>query len=171
MSPRLRNIEACNAAIHVINSQPIRHSKKSILDIITSDSRLLLLSMALNFTNLKRTLDSKSPITFFAPSNEAWQKLDNKTLVDYFGNEQQLTDVLEYHTIFGTFYSCNLSRRKSSPFSIAGRRVRLSLKNFYSDKIIFNYAETIASNIVAKNGVVHIVDNVVQYLYKRKYFG
>ena len=171
MSYRLKDIYACNAVIHVITLHPIRHSKHTILDILKNDSRFSILTMALKITDLSEYVNKESPITFFAPTNEAWSKLDNKTLTNLFEDNNKLNYIIKYHLIASAIYSCDIKAGRMSPYSLTGTRVRISFKNSYSNTILYNYAETIEDDITAKNGVLYAINSVVRYLYKRKYIG
>ena len=130
-----------------------------------------MLQMVLRMTLMNETLEKKAPLTFFAPINDAWAKLDNKTLMALFSDIENLKEVMKYHTLRGTYYSCNVLWSKMSPYAMTGRRVRISLKNGFSHAIKFNYATTIEQNINTRNGVLHIIDDVVLYLYKSRYHG
>ena len=157
--------------IHVITSHPIQHSNHSLFDILKSDSRFSILTMALRIADLHDYVDQASPITFFAPDNEAWSLLDNRTLTSLFADNDKLRYVLKYHMIPRAIYSCDIGNGLMAPFSLMGTRVRISFKNSHSKTIMYNYAETIASDITAKNGVLYVVNDVVRYLYKQKYNG
>eukprot|EP00112_Aurelia_sp_Birch-Aquarium-sp1_P013108 Seg2770.3 transcript_id=Seg2770.3/GoldUCD/mRNA.D3Y31 product="Transforming growth factor-beta-induced protein ig-h3" protein_id=Seg2770.3/GoldUCD/D3Y31 len=171
VSFRYRDLSACNVTINVLYSHVLKPSKYSMLDHIKSDSRFSMLQMVLRMTLMNETLEKKAPLTFFAPTNDAWAKLDNKTLMALFGDNDNLKEVMKYHILPGTFYSCNVLWSKMSPYAMTGRRVRISLKNGFSDTIKFNYATTIEQNIKTRNGVLHVIEDVVLYLYKSRYHG
>lgn len=130
--------------------------------------------MALNITGMSKYIHTKSPLTLFAPTNEAWSKLDNKTLTNLFENNNKLGYIIKYHIIPRTIYSCYVKSVMSwrlAPYALTGSRVRISLKNAYSKTLLYNYARTIVSDVTAQNGVLHVIDEVVLYMFKQKYRG
>ena len=171
MSYRLKNIEACNAIVHVITKHPIQYSKYSLLDKLRNDSRFSVLTMALEIAGMSEYIAAESPLTLFAPTNDAWSELDNETLTSIFEDSKKLRYIIKYHLIQNAIYSCDVMAGKIAPYSLTGTRVRISRSNSYSDSLLFNYAETIESDITAKNGVLHVINKVVRYLYKRKHNG
>ena len=171
MSYRLKNIEACNAIVHVITKHPIQYSKYSLLDKLRNDSRFSVLTMALEIAGMSKYIATESPLTFFAPTNDAWSELDNRTLTSIFQDSEKLRYIIKYHLIQSAIYSCDVMAGKIAPYSLTGTRVRISLSNRYSESLFFNYAETSEFDITVKNGVLHVINDVVMYLYKRKYNG
>ena len=162
MSYRLRNIHSCNAIIHVITSYPVYHTSNTIFDILRNNSKFSVLTMALNMTGMSEYLHTRSPLTLFAPTNDAWAELDNATLTKIFEDNDKLRYIIKYHIIPSTIHSCLGVARRMTPYSLAGSRVRIGFNKY-------NYATVIESDITARNGVLQIIDKVVMYLYKRKY--
>lgn len=127
--------------------------------------------MALKISGMNDRLRSKSAITIFAPTNDAWSKLDNRTLTKIFEDNEELNYTMKYHMIYGKVYSCYVKTGQIAPFSLTGTRVRVSSRDYHSNKLLYNYAETVESDITASNGVLHAIDQVALYLSSRRYNG
>jgi uncharacterized surface protein with fasciclin (FAS1) repeats len=114
---------------------------------------------ALNATNLIDTVNNTPDITIFAPNNEAFQSigsaLPNLTI-------EQITDILTYHVVVGgngtgVGYSSTLSNGTTLK-TAAGQDLTITI----GDKGIFvNSARVVAADILIANGVVHVIDEVL----------
>jgi uncharacterized surface protein with fasciclin (FAS1) repeats len=114
---------------------------------------------ALHATNLMDTVDNTPDITIFAPNNEAFQSigsaLPNLTT-------EQITDILTYHVVVGgngtgVGYSSALSNGTTLK-TANGQDLTITI----GDKGIFvNSARVVAADILIANGVVHVIDDVL----------
>ncbi|KAF7896370.1 hypothetical protein EAF00_006384 [Botryotinia globosa] len=122
------------------------------------DSNLLSLAGALTTTSLVAPVDSLKDVTIFAPSNEAFEKIGNTAAAL---PTTQLSQILEYHVLNGTVgYSTLLSTglaNESFP-SLMGQFLTVTSED---SKIFANSAEVIGADIIVSNGVMHIIDNVL----------
>ncbi|KAL8785426.1 MAG: hypothetical protein Q9213_003356 [Squamulea squamosa] len=110
---------------------------------------------ALTTAKLVDTVDSISDVTIFAPNNSAFQAigsaLPNLTTT-------QLASILQYHVINGTVaYSSTLQNGTSVP-ALAGGDLTVTIV----DRDIFvNSAKVLIPDVLVANGVVHVIDNVL----------
>jgi len=119
---------------------------------------------------LKRiTLSGEGPFTVFAPTNEAFAKLPKDTLAELLADKDALTAVLLRHVVAGSAIKFrDVARGRITTLKTAGgEKIDVSKPNIYTYKqIIIKSSEgesrTIASmlDILATNGVVHLVDTV-----------
>ncbi|KAI9755044.1 MAG: hypothetical protein M4579_004447 [Chaenotheca gracillima] len=115
---------------------------------------LTAIAGALTAADLVATLDSLMDVTVFVPNNDAFlaigSALPNLTT-------EQLTSILEYHVINGTVaYSSTLSN--TSVPTLAGPDVTISIVD---GSVFVNSAKVILPDILVANGVVHVIDNVL----------
>ncbi|WPG99306.1 Hypothetical protein R9X50_00211900 [Acrodontium crateriforme] len=111
---------------------------------------------ALRATNLTAPLNAASDITVFAPNNEAFQNISSalSTLT-----AEQITNILEYHVINGTIaYSSSLAN--ASLPSMAGTNLTITVDKS-TGAVFVNSARVINADILIANGVLHVLDNVL----------
>ena len=132
---------------------------KTIVDLAVGTKDLSTLVTALKAADLVTTLSGKGPFTVFAPTNEAFAKLDKRVL-DYLLEPQhkaQLAKVLTYHVVAAEAKSTDLKNGELIK-TVEGQEVRVEL---YGGHVKINNAEVTIANVLATNGVVHIIDHVL----------
>jgi uncharacterized surface protein with fasciclin (FAS1) repeats len=121
--------------------------------------------------DLVTTLQSAGPFTVFAPVNAAFAKLPAGT-VDYLlkaENKATLAKVLTYHVVAGKFVAAdvvkaiNAAKGTLSLKTVSGGTLLASLKD---GKVILKdekggTSTVVVADLVAGNGVVHVIDSVV----------
>lgn len=104
-------------------------------------------------------LDSATDLTIFAPNNDAFQRLGS-TLSTM--STTELATLLEYHVVNGSDfvgYSANLPNgtvlktRQGSNLTIT----------FASNSLFVNSARVLQQDLLIANGVLHVIDNVLDY--------
>ncbi|KAH9504656.1 hypothetical protein Btru_062520 [Bulinus truncatus] len=76
------NIDACNGRINVIDAVMIP-PKGNVLDVLTLDKKFSTFVSLIKKTDLADSLQEDGPMTIFAPNNEAFERLDEKTRRKY----------------------------------------------------------------------------------------
>ena len=102
---------------------------------------------------------SKSQISVFAPTDEAFAKIPAATLADLLKpeNKEKLASILKYHVVAGRVYSEAAVAAKSAA-TVQGASIKISA----NDKGAFvNDAKILATDIDASNGVIHVIDSVI----------
>merc|ERR1719345_242345 len=87
---------------------------QNIVQLAQSVPDLSTLVTALTAGGLTGTLSGTGPFTVFAPTNEAFAKLETKALNALLANKAELDKVLEYHVL-----AANLSMRELMAVKIA----------------------------------------------------
>lgn len=131
----------------------------TLLDLVKSDPQFETLTAVLKKAGLDVVLDEGGPFTVFAPTDNAFKQLPESTLKELLSDEgiSQLTSILKYHVASGrqnladTLASGSVKSLEGSPIKIA----------FGEGKIRVNKATLQSADIMAKNGVVHIIDSVL----------
>ena len=101
-------------------------------------------------------LKETGPFTVFAPTNEAFTKVPAKTMNDLAAHPDKLKAVLAYHVAPGKVMAADV---KNGNAKIAnGANVALSKSG---DFVTVEDAVVQQADIVATNGVVHVVDSVL----------
>lgn len=157
----------------------VNAQKKSVVGIAASDSNFSTLVAAVKAAGLVDALSGEGPFTIFAPNNAAFAKIDEITLNSLLErkNKRTLANILQYHVV------ANDIRAKDvvSSLKVGNGETRLEMLNGQSLKVIQkdgkiwlqdrkgNYSQIIKTDIVGKNGVIHVIDAVVMPKAKKRY--
>ena len=110
---------------------------------------------ACNFTTLVDTLKGKGPFTVFAPTDAAFAKVPKADLDALLKDKAKLTAVLTYHVVPGKVLAANV---KAGPVkTVQGSNLTVST----SMGVMVDQAKVTATDIVADNGVIHVIDSVI----------
>lgn len=145
--------------------------KTNIVEAAVATPDLSTLVTAVKAAGLVDTLASPGPFTVFAPTNAAFAKLPAGTVETLVKpeNKSTLTTVLTYHVVAGTFDSKAIASAiksgngKATLTTVQGQMLTASMDG---DKLIVTDAKggksTVAlADLRQKNGVVHVIDNVL----------
>lgn len=132
---------------------------KDIVDIAVSVPEVSTLVTALKAAGLVETLKGDGPFTVFAPTNAAFEKLPAGTVENLLKpeNKEQLKKVLLYHVHVGA--GVKAADVKTSKLSTAAGQ-DLDVKVSAAGVTVDN-AKVIKTDVIAKNGVIHLIDTVV----------
>ena len=134
---------------------------QTALDVVLgSKDHTTLASLAATLPPVLDVLKSAGPLTLFAPTNDAFAKLDAETLKAVSADSALLTQVLQYHVIAGVAFDPKTAPKQSFPQTALG----LALGVTVSDKVVLAYGlgnSMVTASVHADNGVVHVVDTVL----------
>ena len=131
---------------------------KTITDIASETSNLSTLYAALQASGLDDALDSGGPFTVFAPSNDAFAKLDQDELNTIISTPSLLTSLLQYHVVAAEVFSDDLTNGPVQTL-LSGQTVDVSLAG---GGVTLNGSSNVTNaDIDASNGVIHIIDEVL----------
>lgn len=136
-------------------------NNKNIVEIASSDPQFSTLVAAIQAAGLVETLQGEGPFTVFAPTNEAFAKLPAGTLENLLKpeNKQMLVDILTYHVTPGKLTEKNLVKQNGKELTMVnGKSTKIQTK---SDKLYINDSQIINADIMAKNGVIHVIDSIL----------
>lgn len=136
------------------------HSKeahsKDIVETAVAAGNFKTLAKALTEAGLIATLKGPGPFTVFAPTDAAFSKLPADALDSLLSNKSKLADVLKYHVVAGKV-TANEVIKLSSAKTLQGSSV--SIASVGGVKV--NDANVTATDIIASNGVIHVIDTVL----------
>ncbi|MBK9254696.1 MAG: fasciclin domain-containing protein [Saprospiraceae bacterium] len=149
---------ADNGIVHVIDAVLLPEEEKStVWDIISNSSVHNTLTVALSLTNLDDALQGDGPFTVFAPTDEAFDALPAGTLEALIQNPTLLSSILLYHVTGAQALSGDLVNGQSIT-TLNGQNVNVTIT---PDGVFINEAKVIIADLVADNGVVHVLDAVL----------
>ncbi len=143
---------------------PENQTEKSIVDVAAENGSFTILLQAAQKAGLANYLSSQQNITVFAPTDDAFTALLNDlnlTSLDQIDGTT-LASILTYHVVGDVVYSRNLtsgvlpSANTSSP-----DKEPLSLLVHVGSKVMINNAEVKTADVMASNGVIHVIDKVL----------
>uniref|UniRef100_A0A8C6P3M7 Periostin, osteoblast specific factor b n=1 Tax=Nothobranchius furzeri TaxID=105023 RepID=A0A8C6P3M7_NOTFU len=113
-----------------------------------------------DISKLKSEIEGPGSFTFFAPSNDAWDKLDSEVRAALVSNVNiELFNAMHYHMVNKRLLTKDLKNglKVTSMYNDLGLHI-----NHYSNGVVtVNCARIIYGNQVATNGVVHVIDRVI----------
>merc|ERR1711894_555511 len=129
-----------------------------VVDVALSIPTLSTLVTALGIAELVETLKGAGPFTIFAPTNEAFAKIDN--LDEILEDKELLTSILLHHVVPDARYSISLGQANALE-TINGA----ALKVLYNEEgeLTINGAKVIpgTNDFSGTNGIIHQVDTVL----------
>jgi uncharacterized surface protein with fasciclin (FAS1) repeats len=131
--------------------------KKDIVDTAVAAGDFKTLATALEAAGLVETLKGKGPFTVFAPTDEAFAKLPAGTLDSLLKDKEKLKKILLYHVVSGNVTAKDVVKLKSAK-TVEGSSIKI---NASGGKVRVDNANVIKTDIVASNGVIHVIDTVI----------
>lgn len=135
-----------------------------IVDIAASNPDFSTLVAAVSAAGLVDTLKGPGPFTVFAPTNAAFDALPAGTVETLLlpENRDQLVSILTYHVVPGAVTSNQLIGQSLDVATVQGDTVRiLGSTNKMGVSVRVNDANVTAADIIASNGVIHVIDKVL----------
>ena len=161
----VRDIELENGIVHVVDAliEP-PNSTNTILDIIEdSDDHVFMLD-AIEVSDMTDRYDNDSPLTLFAPTDAAINALGTAEWLSILNDPSgMLTDFLNLHTYEGELATADMTDQLMI-MAANGEELIISVNN---DGIFVNNAELIIRDIEADNGIVHVIDAVIEPIQPR----
>lgn len=133
--------------------------EKDIVSLAVGNENLSTLVAAVKAAGLVETLQSDGPFTVFAPTNEAFAALPEGTLASLLKpeNKDQLVAILTYHVLGSKVLSTDL---KNGQKAVTVNKAPVTVK-LADGKAMINDATVVAADVMASNGVVHVIDKVI----------
>ena len=128
---------------------------KDIVDTAVVAGNFKTLATALGVAGLVDTLKGKGPFTVFAPTDEAFAKIPKADLDALLKDKAKLTAVLTYHVVPGKVMAADVKAGKVK--TVQGSELTVST----SGGVMVDKAKVIKTDIVADNGVIHVIDTVI----------
>jgi uncharacterized surface protein with fasciclin (FAS1) repeats len=162
----MKDIHTTNGIIHVIDAVivgdvDVPAPAMSLVDVAIANGSFTTLVSALQATGLDSVLANlDTDYTVFAPSDAAFAKLPAGTLDSL--TTEQLTNILLYHVLPGKVMAdgaITLAQSSSNTAEVAnGDDIALSFSN---STLFINGAKVSTADVMADNGVIHVLDNVI----------
>jgi uncharacterized surface protein with fasciclin (FAS1) repeats len=128
---------------------------KDIVDTAVAAGSFKTLATALTAAGLIDTLKGPGPFTVFAPTDAAFAKVPKADLDALLADKAKLTAVLTYHVVPGKVMAKDV--KAGMVKTVQGSSLTIGTMN----GVTVDNAKVTATDIVADNGVIHVIDTVV----------
>ena len=146
-------------------------AQETIVDVAVGNEDFSTLVTALKAADLVGALQGDGPFTVFAPTNDAFAKIDSKVLSSLLEveNKKALSNILTYHVVSGKLTATDVV----AALKKGNGNVELKALNgqvltvMQNDNKIWlkdskgNYSEIVATDVMGSNGVIHVINTVV----------
>jgi len=146
-------------AMVVAGSNTTAAPTKDIVDTAVAAGSFTTLARALEAAGLLETLKGPGPFTVFAPTDEAFAKLPAGTLETLLKpeNRAKLTRILTYHVVPGRVMAADVVKLHSAT-AVSGDTITIAT---HGGGVTVDNAHVVKTDIVATNGVIHVIDAVI----------
>ena len=118
---------------------------------------------ALDAAGLTETLQGDGPFTVLAPTDEAFEAALSDlglTAEDLLADTEALTAILTYHVLEGELLAEDVAGLDGeSAATLNGAEVSISVDG---ETVMINDASVVQADVLAANGVIHVIDAVLQ---------
>jgi uncharacterized surface protein with fasciclin (FAS1) repeats len=149
---------ALSTAPALAGSHGAEKPAKNIVQVARDAGQFQTLIAALKATDLVGTLSGqgKGPFTVFAPTDAAFAKLPQGTLEALLADPVTLKSILLYHVVAGEYRAADVVGQ-SGIVTVNGQSVTITT----APNVKVNNANVTATDILARNGVIHVIDTVL----------
>ncbi len=126
----------------------------TVADIVASSKNHTILLTAVKEAGLVDTLKGKGPFTVFAPTDDAFKALGEDTIKKVLEDKDLLKKILLAHVIVGK------EAKAADVLKLDGQEVN-GFKIDTKDGVKIGEAKVIKADLLAGNGVVHVIDKVL----------
>jgi uncharacterized surface protein with fasciclin (FAS1) repeats len=131
-------------------------SAADIVDTAVSAGQFKTLVQAVQAAGLVDTLKGDGPFTVFAPTDAAFAKLSAGTIESLLNDKEKLAQVLTYHVVPGKVTAAHV--KPGDVKTVQGQPLRVRADG---GAVMVNNARVTKTDIMASNGVIHVIDTVV----------
>lgn len=134
-------------------------STKDIVDTAVGAGNFKTLAKLLTDAGLVEVLKGDGPFTVFAPTDDAFKKVPKEALEALAKDKDKLKKVLTYHVIKGKVMAADAIKLDGKQAETVAK-VKLPIK-VKGDDVMVGKAKVTKTDIVCKNGVIHVIDTVL----------
>ena len=133
----------------------------NLIDLACEQPQLSTFLSLVQMAGLEEIFDCRGPFTLFAPRNDAFDDLRGHVWLELLKpeNVNELKDLLLYHLVPGSFLLRELLVRPGgTPTLLLGENITIS-----KNPLLVNSAQLVSNDVLACNGVLHIIDTVLDH--------
>ena len=130
----------------------------TVTKIVAQNEKLQTLRKAISIADMAETLDQMQNITLFAPTNAAFAQWPDEELARLFQNKAALTSLIEFHAAEQRI-SSKEAEQMDYVMTLLGKLASL---DYDGTDLLIDDAKIIVRDIPASNGVIHVIDTVLE---------
>lgn len=133
--------------------------EKNIVGVAVEAGTFNTLVAAVKAAGLVDVLSGPGPFTVFAPTDEAFAKLPKGTVEALLKDPKKLASILTYHVLPAKVMAADVVKGGNrSVATVNGQSLMVRVAN---GGVQVDGAKVIATDVLATNGVIHVIDTVV----------
>jgi uncharacterized surface protein with fasciclin (FAS1) repeats len=132
-------------------------NERNIVQTAVAAGQFKTLVALVKQAGLAGTLQGKGPFTVFAPTDAAFAKVPKATLAALAKDKSKLKAVLLYHVVSGKLTAAQVVNHRSLT-TLEGGTLSIRTRD---GKVYVNRARVIKANVMASNGVIHVINKVL----------
>ena len=133
--------------------------EKNIVGVAVEAGTFNTLVAAVKAAGLVDVLSGPGPFTVFAPTDEAFAKLPKGTVEALLKDPKKLAGILTYHVLPAKVMAADVVKGGNrSVATVNGQSLMVRVAN---GGVQVDGAKVIATDVLASNGVIHVIDTVV----------
>jgi uncharacterized surface protein with fasciclin (FAS1) repeats len=133
---------------------------KDIVEVAVSTPATSTLVKLVQQAGLVKALQAKGPFTVLAPTNAAFEALGQDTLESLLKpqNRAKLAAILKYHVVPGRVTAADAVRAKRATTLLEGGKLNFAIRE---GSLRVQSSRVVANDVLASNGVIHLIDSVL----------
>lgn len=131
-----------------------------IVDTAVASKQFPTLVKLVTDAGLVDTLKGAGPFTVFAPTEKAFAKLPKATLKKLGEDKELLKSVLLYHVVPGKVLAADAVKLNGKTATTANGK-DIAIKVDAHGNVRINKSKVVKTDILASNGVIHVIDTVL----------
>jgi uncharacterized surface protein with fasciclin (FAS1) repeats len=144
-----------------VQGVPAYASGKTLADILHSSGVFGSFQEAVKLAGLDDMLSDAEPHTIFAPSDEAFAKMSDAERQVLLTDREALAALIKKHVVPGRHTATDLIQSERVQ-AMDGSELEIGPSARFNGHVGVNNAEVVKTGLYAANGVVHVIDRVIQ---------
>ena len=142
-----------------VADSPKKTEEMTIVEVAAGNKDFSTLVAAVKAAGLVETLSGKGPFTVLAPTNAAFEALPKGTVETLLKpeNKDKLVGILTYHVVGSKAMAADVVKLSEAK-TVQGQSVKIQAS---AAGVKINNAKVVKTDIVCKNGVIHVIDAVL----------
>jgi uncharacterized surface protein with fasciclin (FAS1) repeats len=132
---------------------------QNIVQVAAGAGSFNTLVAAVKAAGLAETLQGKGPFTVFAPTDAAFAKLPAGTVEALLADKAKLASILTFHVVSGKVLAGDIIKAHGAKATtVNGQALDVVVQD---GKVLVNGANVVKADVMASNGVIHVIDTVL----------
>jgi uncharacterized surface protein with fasciclin (FAS1) repeats len=156
LARRTLNVMLASLAVSALVGCATTPAPVTVAETAARTPELSTLTQLLKDAGLADTLRGAGPFTVFAPSDEAFKAVPAKTMAELSANRELLRSVLTFHVVPGQLTAAEA--KTANVKTVQGANLAVAKAGTF---LTVEDAVVTQADVMATNGVVHIIDKVL----------